>query len=95
MGILFNKEKSQELYREINSNDFILKFDEDIKFNINEYPSLKKSGKWSPYAGNCYRGFSVLNEEELYDLFCKELNISESKMKVLYTSPLGAPSAKE
>lgn len=95
MGIFSKDKKPVKMYREVNSNDFILKFDKDIHFNINDYPELKKSGRWSSYAGNCYRGFSTLNEEELYELFCKELKIDRSKMKVLYTSPLGAPSATD
>ena len=50
---------------------------------------------WSPYAGNCYRGFSPLSEEELYTLFCEELNIDCTQMKVIYATPFGAPSTPE
>ena len=82
------------MYRENNSNDYILRFHKEISFDINQYPALKKSGRWHPYAGNCYRGFSSLSEEELYSLFCKELHIDHAKMKVIYTCPFGAPSSK-
>lgn len=100
MGILFNKKgtednKQKKCYREVSSNDFILRFEKDFQFNIKDYPKLKKSGMWSSYAGNCYRGFSPLSEEELYTLFCEELKIDRSQMKVIYATPFGAPSTAE
>lgn len=89
------KNKEKKCYREASSNDFILRFEKDFQFDIRKYPNLKKSGMWSPYAGNCYRGFSPLSEDELYTLFCKELNIDHTQMKVIYATPFGAPSTAE
>lgn len=95
MWEILNDADEKKLYREISSNDFILRFEKGFQFDIKKYPKLRNSGKWTPYAGNCYRGFSALSEEELYALFCEELKLDRKQMKVIYATWLGAPSTAE
>lgn len=92
---IFKNVNEKDLYREVSSNDFILRFEKGFQFDIKKYPKLTKSGKWTPYTGNCYRGFSPLSEEELYNLFCEELHLDRSQMEVIYANWLGAPSTAE
>ena len=94
MWKIFNNADEKD-YHEVASNDFILKFEKGFQFDIKKYPKLRKSGMWTPYAGNCYRGFSPLSEEELYHLFCEELHLDKSQMKIIYANWLGAPSTAE
>lgn len=91
----FKNVDEKKSYRGICSNDFILRFEKGFQFDIKKYPKLRNSGKWTPYAGNCYRGFSTLSEEELYTLFCEELQLDRKQMKVIYATLLGAPSTAE